>query len=44
MVIMAHWAILLGKIQTFWWLDGPGANIITEIATIIGIANWYLLN
>lgn len=41
-IIMAHWAILLGRFQHVWWLDGLGANMVTAIAIIIGKDNWHL--
>lgn len=43
LVILAYWAILLGRIRDVWWLEGLGANLITAIAIIMGRDNWHLL-
>lgn len=42
-MIMAHYAILLARLKTVWWLDSTASNIITTAAFILGEAKWSLI-
>ncbi|UPX10826.1 uncharacterized protein EKO05_0001464 [Ascochyta rabiei] len=43
LVILAHYAVLPGRVRNVWWLEGLGADFVTAIAMAIGIENWYLI-
>ncbi|KAF2189661.1 hypothetical protein K469DRAFT_700907 [Zopfia rhizophila CBS 207.26] len=43
LVILAHFAVLPGRIRNVWWLDGLGVNIITAAAMGLGQGNWSLI-
>jgi hypothetical protein len=43
LVIMAHYAILPGRVRNTWWLEGLGANMITAVAVALGQENWHLI-
>lgn len=43
LVILAHYAVLPGRVRNVWWLEGLGADFVTTIAMAIGIENWYLI-
>lgn len=43
LVILAHYAILPGRVRNVWWLEGLGADFVTAIAMAIGRENWGLI-
>lgn len=43
LVILAHYAILPGRVRNVWWLEGLGADIVTAIAMALGRQNWHLI-
>lgn len=43
LVIVAHYAILPGRVRNAWWLEGLGANMITAVAMALGRENWHLI-
>jgi hypothetical protein len=43
LVILAHYAVLPGRVRNVWWLEGLGADFVTAIAMAIGIENWNLI-
>ncbi|KAF2691300.1 hypothetical protein K458DRAFT_412602 [Lentithecium fluviatile CBS 122367] len=43
LVILAHYAILPGRVRNAWWLEGLGANMITAVAMALGRENWHLI-
>lgn len=43
LVILAHYAVLPGRVRNVWWLEGLGADFVTAIAMAIGIENWHLI-
>lgn len=43
LVLVAHWALLLGRVRNVWWLDGVGSNAIWAVAMAIGRENWHLI-
>ncbi|KAJ4367398.1 hypothetical protein N0V83_006980 [Neocucurbitaria cava] len=43
LVILAHYAILPGRVRGVWWLEGLGADIVTAIAMTLGRENWHLI-
>jgi hypothetical protein len=43
LVIVAHYAILPGRVRNAWWLEGLGANMITAVAMALGKENWHLI-
>ncbi|KAF2471991.1 uncharacterized protein BDR25DRAFT_342035 [Lindgomyces ingoldianus] len=43
LVLVAHYAILHGRIRNVWWLEGLGANMIIGVAVAIGRENWHLI-
>ncbi|KAF9693523.1 hypothetical protein EKO04_008548 [Ascochyta lentis] len=36
LVILAHYAVLLTRTNTVWWLEGLGSNFVTAIAIALG--------
>ncbi|KAF1930758.1 uncharacterized protein M421DRAFT_57832 [Didymella exigua CBS 183.55] len=44
LVILAHYAVLPGRVRNVWWLEGLGADFVTAIAMAIGIENWHLID
>ncbi|KAF1840873.1 uncharacterized protein K460DRAFT_295041 [Cucurbitaria berberidis CBS 394.84] len=43
LVILAHYAVLPGRVRNVWWLEGLGADIVTAIAMALGRENWALI-
>jgi hypothetical protein len=43
LIILAHYAVLPGRVRNVWWLEGLGADIVTAIAMAIGPENWGLI-
>ncbi|KAH6614959.1 hypothetical protein C7974DRAFT_320266 [Boeremia exigua] len=43
LVILAHYAVLPGRVRNVWWLEGLGGDFVTAIAMAIGIENWHLI-
>lgn len=43
LVILAHYAILAGRVRNVWWLEGLGANFIIAVAMTLGRENWHLI-
>lgn len=43
LVILAHYAILPGRVRNVWWLEGLGADFVTAIAMALGSENWHLI-
>lgn len=43
LVILAHYAILPGRVRNVWWLEGLGADFVTAIAMALGKENWSLI-
>jgi hypothetical protein len=43
LIILAHYAVLPGRVRNVWWLEGLGADIVTAIAMAIGPSNWGLI-
>jgi hypothetical protein len=43
LVIVAHYAVLSGRVRNVWWLEGLGANMITAVAMALGEENWGLI-
>ena len=43
LVILAHYAILPGRVRSVWWLEGLGADFVTAIAMALGRDNWDLI-
>jgi len=43
LVILAHYAILPGRVRNAWWMEGLGANMITAVAMALGRENWHLI-
>ena len=43
LVILAHYAVLAGRVRNVWWLEGIGANLIIAIAMALGRENWHLI-
>lgn len=43
LVILAHYAVLPGRVRNVWWLEGLGADFVTAVAMAIGIENWCLI-
>lgn len=44
LVILAHYAVLPGRVRNVWWLEGLGADFVTAIAMAIGIEHWHLID
>ena len=43
LVIVAHYAVLSGRVRGVWWLEGLGANTIIAAAMALGPENWHLI-
>lgn len=43
LVILAHYAVLAGRVRNVWWLEGMGANFIIAVAMALGKENWHLI-
>jgi peptide alpha-N-acetyltransferase len=43
LVILAHYAVLPGRVRNVWWLEGLGADIVTAVAMALGRENWALI-
>ena len=43
LVILAHYAVLAGRVRNVWWLEGVGANLIIAVAMALGRENWHLI-
>jgi hypothetical protein len=43
LVLLAHWAVLLGRVRNVWWMDGVGSNAIWAIAMALGPEQWHLV-
>ncbi|KAK7193939.1 hypothetical protein PSPO01_00612 [Paraphaeosphaeria sporulosa] len=44
LVILAHYAVLAGRVRNVWWLEGMGANFIVTVAMALGRENWHLID
>lgn len=44
LVILAHYAVLAGRVRNVWWLEGMGANFIIAVAMALGRENWHLID
>jgi len=42
-MIMAHYAILLSRLHTVWWLENLAPNIIATAAYVLGESKWSLI-
>jgi hypothetical protein len=40
LVILAHYAVLPGRVRNVWWLEGLGTEIVTAVATVLGEKEW----
>jgi hypothetical protein len=40
LVLLAHYAVLPGRVRNVWWLEGLGADIVTAIAMVLGREEW----
>ncbi|KAF2869820.1 hypothetical protein BDV95DRAFT_547047 [Massariosphaeria phaeospora] len=43
LVLVAHYAVLLGRVRSVWWLEGIGTTMIISVAMALGRANWHLI-
>jgi hypothetical protein len=43
LVILAHYAVLPGRVRNVWWLEGLGADIVTTVAMALGKEKWGLI-
>ncbi|KAF2637021.1 hypothetical protein P280DRAFT_509992 [Massarina eburnea CBS 473.64] len=43
LVIVAHYAVLSGRVRNAWWLEGLGSNIVIGVAMALGEENWHLI-
>lgn len=43
LIILAHYAVLPGRVRNVWWLEGLGADIVTAVAMVLGRENWGLV-
>ncbi|PGH27221.1 hypothetical protein AJ80_01178 [Polytolypa hystricis UAMH7299] len=43
LVITAYYAVLLGRVQNVWWLDGLGGGMIRAIALALGPEHLHLI-
>jgi hypothetical protein len=43
LVVLAHYAVLPGRVRNVWWLEGLGADMVTAIAMTLGKENWGLI-
>jgi hypothetical protein len=40
LVLLAHYAVLPGRVRNVWWLEGLGGDIVTAIAMVLGKEEW----
>ncbi|CAI6248142.1 unnamed protein product [Periconia digitata] len=43
LVIVAHYAVLPGRVRNTWWLEGLGSNMVIAVAMALGRDNWHLI-
>jgi hypothetical protein len=43
LVLLAHYAVLPGRVRNVWWLEGLGADIVSAIAMVLGREVWPLI-
>ncbi|KAL5120262.1 hypothetical protein ACEQ8H_001820 [Pleosporales sp. CAS-2024a] len=43
LVLLAHYAVLPGRVRNVWWLQGFGADIVSAIALVLGEDRWSLI-
>ncbi|KAF2264595.1 hypothetical protein CC78DRAFT_616746 [Lojkania enalia] len=43
LVLVAHYAILLGRVRNVWWLDGLGSAMMMAVACALSREDWYLI-
>lgn len=43
LVLLAHYAILPGRVRNVWWLEGLGADFVISVAMALGRENWHLI-
>ena len=43
LVIVAHYAVLPGRVRNTWWLEGLGPNRVIAVAMALGRDNWHLI-
>jgi hypothetical protein len=43
LVLLAHYAVLPGRVRNVWWLEGLGADMVTAIAMVLGREEWGLI-
>ena len=43
LVILAHYAVLLTRMDKVWWLEGLGSNFVIAIAMALGSEHWKLI-
>jgi hypothetical protein len=44
LVILAHYAVLAGRVRNVWWLEGLGVNFVISVAMALGRENWHLID
>jgi hypothetical protein len=44
LVLVAHYAVLFGRIRNVWWMDGFGAQTIWAIAMVLGRDEQHLID
>ncbi|PSN72726.1 hypothetical protein BS50DRAFT_582365 [Corynespora cassiicola Philippines] len=43
LVIVAHYAILIGRVRNVWWVEGIGPHLLVAVAMALGRENWHLI-
>ncbi|PVI08523.1 hypothetical protein DM02DRAFT_4834 [Periconia macrospinosa] len=43
LVIVAHYAVLPGRVRNTWWLENLGPNMVIAVAVALGRDNWHLI-
>lgn len=43
LVLIAHYAVLPGRVRNVWWLEGLGADMAATVAMALGRENWHLI-
>lgn len=43
LVVLAHYAVLPGRVRDVWWLEGLGADIVMAVAMVLGREQWGLI-
>lgn len=43
LVVLAHYAILPGRVRNVWWLEGLGADLVMAVAMVLSRENWALI-